>query len=225
MRLAAVLLVAALAAASPASADVVELRSGERVEGTFKGADETAVRIEVGGRVVTFSPDRVRAIYYGAPPAPAPAAGPERDEAIRALRALRSIARTGVAYPEYASRVGDAQTAVDRYVRSTDERPALRGAIADSMHYYALAGSARSASSSGGNYAAVGSDLALLRCGPAQQVIAESKRANPFIWRSKGAGEAATAGMVIGTGGLVALWSCASDRLADAERLVAEAPK
>ena len=35
------------------------------MEGTFKGADDSAVRIEVGGRIMTFAPAEVRAIYYG----------------------------------------------------------------------------------------------------------------------------------------------------------------
>ena len=52
-----------------------------------------------------------------------------------------------------------------------------------------------------------------------QRVIAESKRKSPFIWRAKGAGEGATTGMVIATDGIAALWSCASDKLAEAEKL------
>lgn len=46
---AALLLVSSISV-PPVSADVVELRSGQRVEGTFKRVDDSAVRIEVGGR-------------------------------------------------------------------------------------------------------------------------------------------------------------------------------
>jgi hypothetical protein len=49
----------------PVWADVVELRNGQRVEGTFQGADDRAVRIEVGGHIMTFAPAEVRTIYYG----------------------------------------------------------------------------------------------------------------------------------------------------------------
>ena len=42
---AALLLVSSISV-PPVSADVVELRNGQRVEGTFKGADDSAVRIE-----------------------------------------------------------------------------------------------------------------------------------------------------------------------------------
>ena len=220
------LLVLPLAAPLLADADVVELRSGRRVEGTFKGADDSAVRIEVDGRLETFAPADVRAIYYGAPPAPAaPAAAmalpplQERDEAIGALVTLRSTARTGVTYQEYAPRVSEARPIVDRYLRREDTSLALKSAVADAFHLYVLAGTAWNAGLSQGNYASVGADPALLRCEPAQRVLEESKRRKPFIWRSKGAGEAATAGMVIATEGVDALWTCASARVADVERL------
>ena len=57
-----------LAFSHAASAEVIELKTGERVEGAFKGADATSVRIEIGNQVLTFKPEQVRAIYYGAAP-------------------------------------------------------------------------------------------------------------------------------------------------------------
>lgn len=216
----AALLFVSLTSVPPVSADVIELRSGQRVEGTFKGADDSAVRIEIDGRIVTFAPAQVRAIYYGSAPASTtPASLVERDEAIGALEALRSVARTGVTYREYAPRVGEAQLVVDRYLQKEDGAPAIKGAIADSFRFYALAGAAWNAGLSRGNYATVGTDSALARCAHAQRVIAESKRKSPFLWRAKGAGEGATTGMVIATDGIAALWSCASDKLAEVEKL------
>jgi len=220
----AVLLTAA--SVSPARGDVIELRTGERVEGAFKGADDAAVRVEVDGRVLTFRPAEVRAIYYGNGPAvAAPAAGAplvpvaERDAALGALATLRSVARAGVTYQEYEPRLGEARAAVGRYLRAEDGAPAIKGAIADSLRFYALAGTAWNASRGRGNYAVIGSDGALNECEPAQQVIAESKRKAPYTWRAKGAGEAATTGMVIANEGLAALWMCGADKLAAAERL------
>jgi hypothetical protein len=213
------LLAASLLSVPPVAADVIELRTGERVEGTFKGADDSAVRIEIDGRIVTFAPAQVRAIYYGSAPASTTAPLVERDEALGALEGLRSVARTGVTYREYAPRVSEAQLVVDRYLQKEDGAPSIKGAIADSFHFYALAGTAWNAGLSRGNYATVGTDAALARCAHAQRVIAESKRRSPFIWRAKGAGEGATTGMVIATDGIAALWSCASDKLAEAEKL------
>ena len=218
--MAAAMLAVSLVSVSPVSADVIELRTGERVEGTFKGADDSAVRIEIDGRLVTFAPAQVRAIYYGpAPASTTPASLLERDEAIEALEGLRSVARTGVTYREYAPRVSDARLVVDKYLQKDDGGPAIRGAIADSFHFYALAGAAWNAGLSRGNYATVGTDSALARCPHAQQVIAESKRKSPFIWRAKGAGEGATTGMVMAADGIAALWACASEKLAEAEKL------
>src|SRR6185295_7471265 len=78
----AALLAMSLMSVRPVSADVIELRTGERVEGTFRGADDSAVRIEIDGRPVTFAPSQVRAIYYGsAPSMRAPAELQERDAA------------------------------------------------------------------------------------------------------------------------------------------------
>jgi hypothetical protein len=214
------LLFVSLLSVPPVAADVIELRTGERVEGTFKGADDSAVRIEIDGRIVTFAPAQVRAIYYGSAPASTTLPSVlERDEAIGALEGLRSVARTGVTYREYAPRVSEAQLVVDRYLQKEDGAPSIKGAIADSFHFYALAGTAWNAGLSRGNYATVGTDAALARCAHAQRVIAESKRKSPFIWRAKGAGEGATTGMVIATDGIAALWSCASDKLAEAEKL------
>jgi len=143
---AAALLLLPLAPAPPADADVVELRTGERVEGTFKGADDETVRIEVAGRVLTFKPQLVRAIYYGSVPSPAPPALPERGDALKALQAIRSVARDGVGYREYARQVGEAQTVVDRYLEKEEAAAPFKNAIADSFHLYALAGAAWNAS-------------------------------------------------------------------------------
>jgi len=91
----AALLFVSLMSVAPVSADVIELRTGERVEGTFKGADDSAVRIEVDGRIVTFAPAHVRAIYYGSVPASTtPASLAEREEAIGALEGLRHFPRS-----------------------------------------------------------------------------------------------------------------------------------
>jgi hypothetical protein len=61
---AALLLVSSISV-PPVPADMVAPRNGQRAEGTFKGANDSAVRIEIGGRIVTFAPAEVRAIYYG----------------------------------------------------------------------------------------------------------------------------------------------------------------
>jgi hypothetical protein len=51
-----------------ASAEVVELVGGEWVDGTLREATPAAVVMEVGGQIIRFPTDRVRAIYFGGPP-------------------------------------------------------------------------------------------------------------------------------------------------------------
>lgn len=43
--------------------DVIELKTGQRVEGNFKQATPNGVVIEVGGQDIRFKTDQVRAIY------------------------------------------------------------------------------------------------------------------------------------------------------------------
>jgi len=76
-------------------ADVVELKTGQRVEGTFKLATPAGVVIEVGGQTITFEPEKVRAIYFGS--APSPQAAPSAlGGALQALKGLQSVTRGGV---------------------------------------------------------------------------------------------------------------------------------
>jgi len=51
-------------------ADVVELQSGERVEGTVRSVGQEGVVVVVGGQPLTFTREQVRAIYFGAAAAP-----------------------------------------------------------------------------------------------------------------------------------------------------------
>jgi hypothetical protein len=78
--------------------DVVELKTGERLQGTFKQATAAGVVIEVGGQRITMPLAKVRAIYFGeAAPAVAPVAAPVSEpkrlmlEALNELRALTQV--------------------------------------------------------------------------------------------------------------------------------------
>jgi hypothetical protein len=129
----------------PVWAEVVELKTGQRVEGNFKEATARGVVIEVGGQAIAFPREKVRAIYFGPVPAPTQPSGIQ--EALRALKALQSVTSAGVNYRDYAPRVGDAKIQVDRYVSEPKGTIAeTRSAIAAAMGFYILASSAWSAS-------------------------------------------------------------------------------
>lgn len=170
---AAAALAAALLAA-PAFADVVELKTGQRVEGALKQATPASVSIEVGGQTITFEGDKVRAIYFGAGPAPSPVATPvitpdHRDSALQALAGLRAITKSGVAYRDYNLRLHDATIAVDRYLRAappSDDRDVFSVA----MGFYSLAATAWSARLSRGTVR--GADYPFIeRCARAKEFV------------------------------------------------------
>jgi hypothetical protein len=56
----------------PAAAwgDVVELTSGERVEGSGIRVSPDHVTIQAGGRTLILDREKVRAVFFGAPPPP-----------------------------------------------------------------------------------------------------------------------------------------------------------
>lgn len=66
------ILVLALCAASPALGDVIELKTGERIQGKSAVATSERVSIEVGGQTLSFDRDKVKGISFdesGAGPA------------------------------------------------------------------------------------------------------------------------------------------------------------
>jgi len=67
-------------------ADVIELKTGQRVEGTLKQATPASVAVEVGGQTITFEGDKVRAMSFGSMPPPKSGVPSLRGEAMRALR-------------------------------------------------------------------------------------------------------------------------------------------
>jgi hypothetical protein len=98
-----------------AIADVIELNTGQRVEGAFKQATSRLVSVEVGGQTITFPRDKVRAIYLG--PASNVVSQPSlRVEALRSLKGVQSAVAGGISYSDYAPRVTDAKIVVDRYL-------------------------------------------------------------------------------------------------------------
>src|SRR5438552_7590475 len=157
-------------APAPVLADVIELKTGQRIEGTLKQATPASVSVEVGGQTITFEGDKVRAIYFGAAPQAATAAGTTTAtvrDAIRALRAVQSATGAGISYRDFGPRVQDAKIIVDQYVGSEQE-PTPRPAIQSAMHYYILTGQAWGLQLQRGpseaQYAALGRDPALMEC-------------------------------------------------------------
>ena len=196
-------------------ADVVELKNGQRVEGALKSATPASISVEVGGQTITFEGDKVRAIYFGAAPAPPAPATSLRGDAIRALKGVHSATTGGITYRDYGPRVTDAKIVVDRYLgEDTADAPPLREAIGAAMRYYTLAGNAWSASiSRAADYGFV-ADPAVRQCHAAAKVIDEGRTG-----RRSALPQATLDGISLAVSFQV-LWSCAADKLAEAEKLL-----
>ena len=123
--------------------DTIELKTGERLERTFRQANATGTVIEAAGQPITIPLEKIRAIYFGVAPTRTVADPAPFQEALDALKALRSVTQSGIAYREYSTRVLDAKVKVDRYVSlAKTDAAEFRGAIGLAMREYELASQA-----------------------------------------------------------------------------------
>jgi len=154
-----------------ASADVVELKTGETVQGVLKEVNGTKVVIEVGGQSIAFERAKVRAFHVGAPPPGAVSRGVGEalnsspatlatSEAMRALKGLQSITAGSktdttisgawqpptlpVTYDQYAPRVLDAKVMVDRFLAESSQADVARVGrnITEALHFYTVGSTA-----------------------------------------------------------------------------------
>jgi hypothetical protein len=121
-----------------ARADAIELKTGERIEGAFKQANAVGAVIEVAGQSITIPLEKLKAIYFGAPPSVASTAPVPFQEALDALKALRSVTNSGIAYRDYTQRVLDARVKVDRYLSSQGKAAVARRPVRAAMLQYEL---------------------------------------------------------------------------------------
>jgi hypothetical protein len=199
------------------SADTIELKTGERIDGVFKQATSAGAVMDVAGQPITIPLEKVKTIYFGAAPSPT-ATGPSLfQESMDTLKALRSITTTGISYRDYVPRVLDARVKVDRYLSSAMKEPAQK-AVGLAMRYYELA---REPLLNGilndvGNI--IAGDPSLQVC-TALKAAAVSMKAD----RNGKQGLNSTGSVMLYVGEHPAvLWTCASEQIAEAERLAAQ---
>lgn len=213
-----------------AIADVVELKTGQRVEGRFKQATPASVSIEVGGQTITFTHDKVRAIYFGSAPSAAVQSS-LRAEALRAVKGVQSAVAGSISYRDYTPRVTDAKIVVDRYLDEEKSDPdAIKAQITAAMEYYTLASKAWSEKISvDADVKNLALDPLTKDCPSAQAAIQEGRK-SPFY-----AGvNAEVIGMEVGYGiskasaidnlilvnSFSSFWSCASNKIAEADKVI-----
>lgn len=216
-------------------ADMVELKTGQRIEGTFKQATDTGVVIEVGGQLITFRREQVRAIYLGSSlPSDEfkPKSASLAQEALGSLKTLQSVVSSGINYQNYVSRVADAKVQIDRYIQEpVHQDETIRQIVKDAMDYYVLASLAWSARirESNSDYVNVARNPLLSRCSKIQEFLSE-RRKDP-MWQillemdKTPTHQQVLIGEAVGESGIPLLWSCAADRTATAGALLDEKQK
>jgi hypothetical protein len=215
----------------PVSADVVELTDGERVEGALTEATPAGVLVEVGGQRIRFEVSKVRAIYFGpsvrppaqpettAPPlqpakAPTPAPG-----VLNLLQSLRSAVGNGIGLREYEAQVNHAVPLVTFYVAGSPAAPGAE-AMQDAMRYYVLAEWAWNNQGTTSRTVWLKKDEVLTRCSDYQTFAREMQTKGEAYYAERMKNY-----LAIADGVIPVLWSCAADKIAEAEKLTVNAKK
>jgi hypothetical protein len=203
--------------------DTIELKTGERLDGSFRQASAIGVVFEVADQAMTIPLAKVQAIYFGTEKPAAISTGPKPyAEALEALRALRSVTESGVTFRDYAPRVLDAKVKVDRYLASSADTTPARGAIDAAMRAHQVAAKAWSANISNNALAelTVGenilSDSEISNCPTVKKIINQASS----MGRQRGAASPAIAVGVLVAMSPSALWACADLNLSEAEKML-----
>jgi len=154
--------------------------------------------------------------------APPPSPGPYRGsspaaDALQVVKSLRAAVLGGMNFREYQTRVNAAATIADRYLAALPEGPESES-ISDAVRYYVLAESAWNNQGTASRTVWLRKADALDRCAAYQDYAKamQSKGEAFYAERVKNY-------VVIADGVISVLWSCASEKIAEAETLLANA--
>jgi len=197
-------LVGTLSLALTCAAETVELKSGQRIDGTVKAITGEEVLLEVAGQPLKFPLANVSAIYFAAPPK-STVANPLND-ALRVLKGLQSAVYGGVTYDDFAPRVTDAKIQIDQMLSDAPDSPAKKS-LAEALGFYVYASSAWNA------HITHGRDVA--QC--------KALERNPLFYKCEVLKRTTLTAMILW--GVEPLFECASERVATAERLIDNAIK
>jgi hypothetical protein len=210
--------------AANADADVIELVSGERIEGKIAHVTDDLIFVETAAGVVLIPRHSVRSMG-GTPPAGAPAvpgappaapAGPppvSAGEVVKALKDLQTTATKPISQKEYGAQVALSRELVDKYLKAADasNRP-MSDAASDAVALYEFAASvwASRITNSAPASAAIGRSTVIERCPALQKIVAAYPPVTDqeTAWRRGVAVEFEVSTIL----------TCASEKVAEAER-------
>jgi len=220
------LALACVLAGAPATgrADVVELTSGYRIQGTVKEATSAWVMIVVGGREIRIRQERVRSIAFdaGKPPArpapppvipPLPPLPAALATALTALGRLQAATTRPLGSSDYAALVDEVRGEVERSLGDpASHQPEVRTAIGSAIRYHAFAAFAGAVYEARGDLASVGRDPVIAEC-PALAELTR-REAGRLGFDPK---DPVVVGLIAASEGASALRACASEKLTEAE--------
>jgi hypothetical protein len=219
--------------AANADADIIDLVSGERIEGKIAHVTDDLIFVETAAGVVLIPRHSVRSIG-GAPPAGAPAApgappaaaasvappaapagtpAVSAGEVVKALKDLQATATKPISQKEYGAQVALSRELVDKYLKTTDRanRP-MSDAASDAVALYEFAASvwASRMTNSAPASAAIGRSAVIERCPALQKIVADYPPVTDqeTAWRRGVAVEFE----------VPTILTCASEKVAEAER-------
>jgi hypothetical protein len=153
------------------------------------------------------------------PPSTPPAGSSPAADALQVVKSLRSAVLGGMTFREYQTRVNAAANIVDRYLAALPEGRESES-ISDAVRYYALAGSAWNNQGTTSRTVWLRKVDALDRCA-AYQDYAKAMQAKGEAYYA----ERVKNYVVISDGVISVLWSCASEKIAEAEALLPDGTK
>jgi hypothetical protein len=175
-------------------------------------------RAQRHGGAVTLGRDKVRAIYLDPTPIPGPPPRGRVHDALDALKGLQATNGNLTAFGDSTARLSEARTAVARYLESLGPPEAgakngVRDAVAAAFQYLSLALIA-SKPLTDSQLVAIGQDPALDTCPHLQDVLQRDlgRFKSPEVSRNRG--------VAVSMFGITELWTCASEKIVEAERLL-----
>lgn len=199
------LLLGLLYAVMASSAAVLELKTGQKVEGDYLGGSPTEIKFKVGNQMLVFPVADASMIQFASPTAEADFTK-DSVKALKILKSLQSVTRAGVDFSginwrEYSRWVTDATVDIDAFLEQ--HRLAGNQGIQDeaqkAMRFYNLA--------------------AQVWHGPAIEVTDEIMQECPMV-REGLSSPLSDGSRLLQSRSIKALWSCASDRISRLEKLV-----
>jgi hypothetical protein len=188
------------------SAAVLELKTGQKVEGDYAGGSATEIKLKVGSQILVFPVQDVSRLHFIAPASEGDFSG-DSLKALRILKSLQSVTKAGVNLGEYSRRVNDAAIEIDAFLDKYKgaEQQGVLTEVREVMKLYSLASRAWSGAIARSWVSVTDEDLQRCHALREEFAIMYPHPGGPGYLLTESARK---------------LWSCADERLTKVEDLI-----